>query len=73
MREFRLAEWESGIVDLTPLPDFALSSVMERWLEVPFAAVLSVEHARDHRSPALAGADRRLDFGDTQVSIFEVP
>jgi superfamily II RNA helicase len=33
MREFRLAEWESGIVDLTPLPDFALSSVMERWLD----------------------------------------
>ncbi len=37
---FRAAEWESGIVDLTPMPDFALSAVMERWLDGrPLAAI----------------------------------
>ncbi|NIR77877.1 MAG: methyltransferase [Gemmatimonadetes bacterium] len=49
-----------------------LDRVVERWLEVPFAAVLTVEHARDHRSPTLARAEKRLDFGDTRVSFFEV-
>ena len=67
---------EPGAYDVAfadpPYGSRKLDRVVERWLQVPFAAVLTVEHARDHRSPVLARAVRRLDFGDTRVSFFEV-
>ncbi|HET7565133.1 MAG TPA: 16S rRNA (guanine(966)-N(2))-methyltransferase RsmD [Gemmatimonadaceae bacterium] len=41
--------------------------VVQRWLETPFATVLSVEHAARETLPA--GADTRR-YGDTAISIF---
>ena len=45
---FREEEWKAGIVELTPMPDFGLSAVMERWIDgLPLAAldeITSVGH-----------------------------
>ncbi len=43
-----------------------LDRIIKRWLEQPFARVLSVEHAPDHTLPA-RGRSRRL--GDSVVTI----
>jgi 16S rRNA (guanine966-N2)-methyltransferase len=44
-----------------------LDRLIEGWLETPFAAVLSVEHAHDHALPP--GGKRHL-FEDTTVTVY---
>lgn len=44
-----------------------LDRLIRRWLEVPFARVLVVEHASDHALPA-RGESRRM--GDSTVTVF---
>lgn len=44
--------------------------LVEQWMAVPFAWILCVEHAADHRLP---GGRRRIALGDAVVSIYEVP
>lgn len=41
--------------------------LVQRWLDVPFAAALAVEHAADH---ALPGGGRRRVFGDAAVTLY---
>lgn len=41
--------------------------LIQRWLDVPFAPVLAVEHAADQEVPA--GGRRRI-FGDTAVTLY---
>lgn len=41
--------------------------IAHRWLEVPFAAVLSIEHAADEALPE--GGDQRR-YGDTAITIY---
>lgn len=43
------------------------SALAERWLSVPFARVLSIEHRVDE---VLAGSGERRKYGDTVVTIF---
>ena len=43
--------------------------VVDRWLEVPFAAILIVEHATDR---PLAGRPRTYPAGDSSLSVFRV-
>ena len=43
------------------------SRIAERWLEIPFAAVLGVEHAAKERMPE--GGDTRR-YGDTGITIY---
>jgi 16S rRNA (guanine966-N2)-methyltransferase len=48
-----------------------LDRVVRRWHEVPFAAILGVEHLREHR---LEGNAKRYDFpGDTRLTLFKAP
>ncbi len=54
-----------------PYGSLKLDRVIERWIQVPFSHVLTVEHASDHQSATLARAVRRLDLGDTCISFFE--
>ena len=62
---------EAGVYDLAladpPYGSRKLDRIVERWLEVPFSPVLSVEHGRDHPLPSYGTS---LDFGDTRVTIF---
>ena len=44
--------------------------IVERWLEVPFASALAIEHAADHRLPA-GGRTRRA--GDAALTLYEEP
>lgn len=44
--------------------------IVSRWLEVPFAKTLGVEHAATHELP---GRGERHDFDDTAITIFRVP
>lgn len=44
-----------------------LDLVVARWLEVPFARVLGVEHATDHVLPE---GGRRLEHGETVVTVY---
>lgn len=44
-----------------------LDRLVERWLAVPFAPVLSVEHAADHRLP---GRGERHRFGDSALTVY---
>ena len=41
--------------------------LVQRWLDVPFAGALAVEHAADH---ALPGRGQRRVFGDSAVSLY---
>jgi len=46
-----------------------LDRVVERWLEVPFARVLVVEHGKEHDLPAGARG-KRYDFeGPTRLTL----
>jgi 16S rRNA (guanine966-N2)-methyltransferase len=46
-----------------------LDRVVERWLAVPFARVLVLEHAKDHDLPPMARA-KRYDFqGPTRLTV----
>jgi len=47
-----------------------LDRIVRQWRTVPFAAVLGVEHARDHDVPP---GGRRLDFGETSVTLYGLP
>lgn len=48
-----------------------LDRVLERWLEVPFAKTLVLEHAKDH---VLAVDGKRYDFvGPTRITIARAP
>jgi 16S rRNA (guanine966-N2)-methyltransferase len=44
--------------------------LIERWLDIPFAAALALEHAADHRLP---GGARTRVVGDTAVSLYTAP
>lgn len=44
-----------------------LDRLVERWLEVPFASVLSVEHGSGHRLP---GRGARHAFGESAITIY---
>lgn len=60
---------DAGAYDLAfadpPYGSRKLDRVVERWLQVPFSRILSVEHGREHRCP---GRGRRHDFGETRVT-----
>ena len=45
-------------------------AVAERWVEVPFARVLGVEHERDETMPP-GGATRR--YGSTAITLYRLP
>ena len=81
-----LLDWMSGVgahevIIETPDHDIAfadppygsrkLDRVVNYWQQVPFATILGVEHAREHR---LEGKAKRYDFpGDTRVTLFTAP
>lgn len=44
-----------------------LDLILARWMEVPFASILGVEHAADHVVPT---GGRRLEIGDVRVTIY---
>jgi 16S rRNA (guanine966-N2)-methyltransferase len=46
-----------------------LDRLLETWQAVPFASVLSLEHALDHPT-MLPSPDEQLDFEDTRISIY---
>ncbi len=54
-----------------PYGSAKLDRVIERWLEVPFASVLVLEHDKDHAiDPRAARLGKRYDFeGPTRVSV----
>lgn len=62
---------EAGAYDIAfadaPYGSGKLDRVIRRWLEVPFSRILGVEHAADR---ALPGRGKRLDFGDTRVTVY---
>jgi 16S rRNA (guanine966-N2)-methyltransferase len=62
---------EAGAYDVAfadpPYESRMLDRLIEIWMETPFAAVLSVEHAADHPMPP--GGRRRI-FADTAVTIY---
>jgi len=64
---------EEGAYDIAfadpPYGSRKLDLVVRRWLAVPFATVLGVEHAADQSVPP---GGTRLDFGETAVSVYGV-
>jgi 16S rRNA (guanine966-N2)-methyltransferase len=44
--------------------------LVERWLQLPFARILALEHAPDHPLP---GRPQRHAMGDAIISIYRVP
>lgn len=50
-----------------PYGSAKLDLVVGRWREVRFSRILGVEHAADHTVPP---GGKRLDFGDTRVTIY---
>ena len=44
--------------------------IVKHWLEVPFAYILSVEHAADRPLPA---GGKSHDFEETRVTIYRAP
>ncbi len=48
------------------------AGLVARFAEVPFAALLAVEHRTDEPLPALAASDTRR-YGDTALSFFHAP
>ncbi len=66
---------EEGAYDIAfadpPYGSRKLDRVVNYWQQVPFATILGVEHAREHR---LEGKAKRYDFpGDTRVTLFTAP
>jgi 16S rRNA (guanine966-N2)-methyltransferase len=61
---------EAGAYDIAfadpPYGSKKLDRVVERWLEVPFARLLCLEHAADHEL-AVKGESRRLE--DSKVTL----
>jgi 16S rRNA (guanine966-N2)-methyltransferase len=68
-----VASLETGAFDLAfadpPYGEQAATRLAERWLEVPFAKVLGIEHRVDERLP---GSDDRRRYGDTVITFFRV-
>jgi 16S rRNA (guanine966-N2)-methyltransferase len=62
----RAASYDIAFVD-PPYGSRMLDRVIEHWRAVPFARLLVAEHACDHELPKGA---KRLDFGETCVTIF---
>jgi 16S rRNA (guanine966-N2)-methyltransferase len=60
------ARYDIAFVD-PPYGSRMLDRVIEHWHAVPFARLLVAEHARDHELPKGA---KRLDFGETSVTIY---
>ncbi len=62
---------EAGAYDIAfadpPYESRMLDRLIETWMETPFAAVLTVEHAADHPMPP--GGRRRI-FDDSAVTIY---
>jgi 16S rRNA (guanine966-N2)-methyltransferase len=50
-----------------PYGSAKLELVVARWMEVPFARILGVEHAADHTVP---GGGRHLETGETVVTLY---
>jgi 16S rRNA (guanine966-N2)-methyltransferase len=65
----------AGAYDLAfadpPYGSGMLDRLLDSWLRVPFAAVLTVEHAYDHQLQARP--DDLLEFEDTCISTFYAP
>lgn len=45
-------------------------AIIERWLEVPFASILGVEHRRYERMP---GDGARREYGQTAITFYRTP
>jgi len=62
---------EEGAYDVAfadpPYGSKKVDLVIDRWLHVRFARVLTVEHASDHRVPP---GGKTLDFGETVVTVY---
>jgi 16S rRNA (guanine966-N2)-methyltransferase len=63
-----VGSYDIAFVD-PPYGSRMLDRVIEHWRAVPFARILVAEHARDHELPKGA---KRLDFGDTSVTVYRV-
>lgn len=61
--------YDVALVD-APYGSGKLDRVLTRWLTVPFAAILSIEHAVDHVLPVTGKQTRRV--GDSVVTILRV-
>ena len=66
-----VAKLEAGAYDVCfvdpPYGSRKLDLVIERWREVPFAALLAIEHAKDHDVPVKG---KSYDFGgETRVTV----
>jgi 16S rRNA (guanine966-N2)-methyltransferase len=68
-----VAQLEAGAFDIAFAdPPYAIGlsrRVVERWLEVPFAEVLAVEHRRE----SLPGQGDTRRYGDTAITFFRRP
>ncbi|MGD8321033.1 MAG: RsmD family RNA methyltransferase [Gemmatimonadota bacterium] len=62
---------DAGVYDVAfadpPYGSRKLDLVLERWMEVPFARILGVEHAADHDVPP---GGRRLEVDEVRVTIY---
>jgi 16S rRNA (guanine966-N2)-methyltransferase len=69
-----VSELEAGAYDVAfadPPYDLGMgSAIVERWLEVPFASILGVEHRRHERMP---GEGERRQYGQTAITFFRRP
>ena len=66
MQELDVGAYDIAYAD-PPYGSRKLDRVLERWLEVPFARVLVLEHGKDHHFEARA---KQYDFeGPTRISI----
>jgi 16S rRNA (guanine966-N2)-methyltransferase len=67
-----LSGLDAGVYDVAfadpPYTSSLSERVVERWMEVPFARVLGVEHASDRRLP---GRGRTKSLGDAAITIYK--
>ena len=65
---------EEGVYDIAfadpPYGSRKLDRVMKTWSAQRFSRILGFEHARDHEVP---GGGKRLEFGETVVTIWGLP
>jgi 16S rRNA (guanine966-N2)-methyltransferase len=69
-----VAELDAGAYDVAfadPPYDLGMAAaIADRWLAVPFASILGVEHRRDERLP---GDGERRQYGQTAITFFRRP
>lgn len=53
-----------------PYGSLKADRIVQRWLDVPFSRILSVEHGHQHPLPGKGKSHR---FGDTRVTIYRIP